>query len=207
MKRGAKAILWLSRAAAAFWLMVTLALAAVWIHSHRSPAAWQRTRWELTAATDEWWDTRLLLADGVVSAAFTHETAPAFVGQVVGAGGAIAPDRVQPSGVTWKPIPVFATFLIRDDAPPIAARLGLGWELRQPMLGSSEMFPGERGGVQVALWLPTMVAAMITLFSALLSRRAARPLRRARAGMCSNCGYDLRGSPGRCPECGAATPL
>ena len=58
--------------------------------------------------------------------------------------------------------------------------------------------------VQRSAVLPFWILGV--LFAALPVARAAKPLRaarRARRGLCRQCGYDLRESPGRCPECGA----
>ena len=46
----------------------------------------------------------------------------------------------------------------------------------------------------------TSVVPALRLVAFLRARRRARW---GRDGRCESCGYDLRGSPGRCPECGA----
>lgn len=43
-----------------------------------------------------------------------------------------------------------------------------------------------------------------SLWFTLAMRRLVQRFRRARAGRCVACGYDLRASAGRCPECGQA---
>jgi hypothetical protein len=50
----------------------------------------------------------------------------------------------------------------------------------------------------VPLWLPTLALAIAPVW---LARHPWRRRRRA-PGLCPGCGYDLRGTPERCPECG-----
>jgi hypothetical protein len=57
--------------------------------------------------------------------------------------------------------------------------------------------------VGVPLWFVALLAAPLPVWHAgvLTRRRLAR--RRAARNHCVRCGYDLRATPGRCPECGA----
>lgn len=51
----------------------------------------------------------------------------------------------------------------------------------------------------VANWVLCLFGAILPAYWLVRHRRARR---RARLGLCPTCGYDLRGTPDRCPECG-----
>ena len=55
----------------------------------------------------------------------------------------------------------------------------------------------------VPLWFVALLAMTIPI-TRLVRRRAAR--QRREFGRCQRCGYDLRATPERCPECGTAVP-
>ena len=54
-------------------------------------------------------------------------------------------------------------------------------------------------GIFVPLWMPTLLfgSLFMILFLPVHRRR-----KRKKLGLCLNCGYDLRASKDRCPECG-----
>jgi hypothetical protein len=57
--------------------------------------------------------------------------------------------------------------------------------------------------VTVPIWFLSATFAAGGIPLALALRRSARRRHRRRHGQCARCGYDLRASPERCPECGA----
>jgi hypothetical protein len=84
--------------------------------------------------------------------------------------------------------------------PPRVA--GVSWEKRS---GALRRISDSQFGVETCYWLeaplayPAAAAAILPVCR-FLSRRRRRY--RVRRGACSRCGYDLRATPRRCPECG-----
>jgi hypothetical protein len=63
------------------------------------------------------------------------------------------------------------------------------------------------GVIILPVWLPFVTfTAIATLLLARLYRWR-RIQKRARMGLCVSCGYDLRATPDRCPECGTISPM
>jgi hypothetical protein len=55
--------------------------------------------------------------------------------------------------------------------------------------------------IGLPLWLPVIIASALPVMRVRAYRRSRRQ-RWRNEGKCGACGYDLRATPGRCPECG-----
>ncbi len=60
--------------------------------------------------------------------------------------------------------------------------------------------------VAIPFWVPTAIGVLLGIPALLLARRSAVRAHRRRYGLCISCGYDLRESKERCPECGWEIP-
>jgi hypothetical protein len=60
-------------------------------------------------------------------------------------------------------------------------------------------------GTKIEIQIGIVWPALLAVGLAVLWRRAVLKQQRATVGVCMNCGYDLRATPDRCPECGTVT--
>ena len=90
---------------------------------------------------------------------------------------------------------------------------GGGWSYTIPRLWKSRAFDGwETDWVPklgfnplrfvLPLWIPLLVFATLSSY---LLRPIHRRRKRRKLGLCVKCGYDLRASKDRCPECGTVS--
>jgi hypothetical protein len=59
--------------------------------------------------------------------------------------------------------------------------------------------------IQLPYWIPTALLVALPLVRLRSHVHHRRSLKRLRTAICPRCGYDLRATPDRCPECGAGT--
>jgi hypothetical protein len=60
------------------------------------------------------------------------------------------------------------------------------------------------GAMVIPLWSVFLLTAGMPSWVLLVARSRWRREKRRKLGLCEHCGYDLRATPERCPECGHA---
>ncbi len=108
----------------------------------------------------------------------------------------------QPAGTVLPPPPPPPGWLDPGADTPEYGFAGLGWTRRGPVpspVSSPFPFARQYDSVTVPFWF---VGGLLVVVPAAFLLRSRRRQRAVRLGQCRTCGYDLRATPDRCPECG-----
>jgi hypothetical protein len=178
----------ISRALAAASALLLIATLALWARSYGVGDQWYRSRWASTTKPD-----------GAIP---VHETA---VWLISGRGGLAVEIRLQDAD--WRGVP--------PDERARLSRAKTSWKRQPPEYpsarGSDVVWSGLGSGYWISrygwgysassrrVWFPDWALVLPLAAWPAAWRLLAR---RARAGLCPRCGYDLRATPDRCPECG-----
>lgn len=96
--------------------------------------------------------------------------------------------------------------------PPFPSLPTTGYVMKPLFLGFQTGYSDQWQAAPLRLfampWWPfSLVGSLVTLAGGRVLLRTTRRKRRLRKGLCLQCGYDLRATPGQCPECGAKTAI
>ena len=185
--------------AAALSLVLCVAMVGLWVRSY-----WRRDQASLTVLR---WVT-VVRADGTSKRFATYHSVIA----VSGRGGVMLQYRWGPdddwSMTGQRPQPQRLTVYAFSSDRPIYPRADdflpdrVSRQGQKYGFGFSYVFFASLHRVQVVF--PHLVLGVLSLIlPAMTTRRRVREWRLRRAGRCPACGYDLRATPERCPECGA----
>ncbi len=131
------------------------------------------------------WSVRLWHADGVAQLTVAHDGSPDLSGvRTSSSPSGNRTDYRIPTCNRWG----FGSFYMQTAGPPHGH-----WRFGKRTL--------------LILFTPHwLVAALLALAPGLAASQIWRSRTRAKSGLCTTCGYDLRASPAQCPECGTAVP-
>jgi 4-amino-4-deoxy-L-arabinose transferase-like glycosyltransferase len=171
---------WTFHAMAVASLLLCLATAALWVRSY----------W----AYDQFVAQRRQVSEGGVNYIIPHSylMVESYRGQL--SGWVFWSERPEPHhGPPWE--------LVLDCPPsPKPFTPPFYWLVTERVVSAGYAYHSWRFGVRA--WLIVSAFAVLPAVATFRQVRVARRRRRARLGRCVACGYDLRATPERCPECG-----